>query len=236
MKKRFLVLSSLALSSLLFSACDVIKDTLGVPNRMPIIASFDYNPKNAVTKNDIITFTIVANDPEGKPLQYNWTSTKGMFVSNSGTTTSWKPFRQDNNPEYGLAVVSVVISDGVMTNTASVNIFVNEDGSLSINQVPSNPTKQSPNVVVSVSSSPTVIPSVVPTSLPSSVVSSSPTPIASIIPTSSPSSVVSPSPTTIPSVAPTVSPSSVVSSSPTPTPIPSVVPTASPTPSSSPKN
>ena len=228
MKKRFLVLSSLALSSLLFSACDVVKDTLGVPNRMPIIASFDYNPKNAVTKNDIITFTIVANDPEGKPLQYNWTSTKGMFLSNSGTTTSWKPFRQDNNPEYGLAVVSVVISDGVMTNTASVNIFVNQDGSLSISQAPS--TNSSPNVVVSVTPSSTPIASIVPTASPSPIATSTSTPVPSVVPT------VSPSPVVIPTVIPVASASPSPVASPSPTAVPSVVPTASPTPSRSPTN
>lgn len=179
MKRRFLVSSSLVLSSMFFSACDVVKDTLGVPNRMPVIASFDYNPKNGITKNDIITFSVVANDPEGKPLQYNWTATKGMLTANAGNTTSWRPFKQDSSPEYGLSVVSVVISDGVMTNTASVNIFVNQDGSISVNQVSnSSVPSATPSITVSTSPSPVVSPSNSPVPTPSASISSSPSPSA----------------------------------------------------------
>ncbi len=212
MLKKFAVSIGIMLSALSLNACDGIKDTFGVANRLPVIASFDYSPKSGMTRNDIITFTVVANDPEGKPLQFNWTATKGILSANSGNTVSWRPIKLDGSFESGLSNVSVLVSDGVMTNSANVNIFMQGE----------SVTIATPNVTPSVmpssstSPSPTVAPTIAPTisPVPSSTVlpTIAPTPIATIIPTSSPTAIptVAPTPSTVPTSVPSqtvVSPS-----------------------------
>lgn len=218
MLKRIALVTGILLGSFSLTACDGIKDTFGVANRTPVIASFDYNPKSGVTKNDIITFTVVANDPEGKPLQYNWTTTKGILTANSGSTVSWRPIKSDNTFESGLTNVSVLVSDGVMTNTASVNIFINGD-TITVESKPSVTTSPSPSVTVTPSVAPTVAPTPSASLAPSVTPTVAPTASASVAPSSTPS----PSPSA--TVAPTQSPASTTS--------PSVTPVASPSPSAS---
>lgn len=118
-------------------------------NRAPIISSFDYSPKTGVTKSDAISFTVVANDLEGDPLQYNWTSTKGTLSGNSGQTISWRPTRADGTIEPGLTTVNVVISDGRQTSVGSVNIQIDADGhatvqSTNLTATPSTPAAAAP--------------------------------------------------------------------------------------------
>lgn len=211
MLKRLAVLTGIVLSSLTLASCDGIKDTFGVANRTPVIASFDYSPKSGVTKNDVITFTVVANDPEGKPLQFNWTATKGILSANSGNTVSWRPIKLDGSFETGLSNVSVLVSDGVMTNSANVNIFMQGD----------SVTIATPNVSASPSASPS----------PSVSASVAPSASASVTPTASSTPVVSPTATTAPTASPTVAPTATVS--PVSTPVPSESPTASVSPSPS---
>ncbi|MFN4150759.1 MAG: hypothetical protein ACK4IX_07425 [Candidatus Sericytochromatia bacterium] len=168
MRRKIFTLSSILLVSSLSFACEAIKDTMGIADRTPVIASFDFNPKSGITKDDVIIFTVVANDPEGKPLQYNWTSTKGTLSSNSGTTVNWRPAKQDNSFQSGLSNISVVISDGRMTNTANVNIFVSPEGNISADTkiVAVSPTTSiSPSTTPSVSISPSssIIPTISPT-------------------------------------------------------------------------
>ncbi len=104
-------------------------------NRVPIISAFDYSPKSAISKSDFVTFTLVANDPEREALQYNWVSTKGMLTANSGSTAAWRPLKADGSFEPGLATVMVVVSDGAMTSTASVNIMIDATGQATVSSV-----------------------------------------------------------------------------------------------------
>lgn len=214
MKNKIMKTVSLIALSMSIFACEALKETLGVPNRSPVIASFDYNPKSGITKNDVVTFSVVANDPEGKPLQYNWTSTKGTLTGNAGSTISWRPFKQDASFETGLSNVSLIVSDGIMTTTASVNIFVMPEGVISID---SNPI---------INKSPVPSASATPTPSPSPSVTTSPTPSSSPSPSSTPS--------TSPSVTPSATATPVVSPSPSPTATSSASPSvvASPVPSS----
>lgn len=215
MKNKFVISAVLLLSSVSLSACDAVRETFGVANRVPVIASFDYNPKSGVTKNDVITFSVVSNDPEGKPLQYNWTATKGILTANSGSTVSWRPTKLDNTFESGLTNVSVIVSDGVMTNTASVNIFINGETIT----VDSNP-------VISASPSPG------PTAVPSVSVSTAPTAVPTAIPTSAPT--VNPTPVATPTatVTPVATPVPTPTATATTVPVVEATPTASPTTSS----
>lgn len=220
MLKRMVVSVGILLGSLSITSCDGIKDTFGVANRVPIIASFDYSPKSGMTRNDVITFSVVANDPEGKALQYTWTATKGILSSNSGNTVSWRPIKLDGSFESGLSNVSVIVSDGVMTNSANVNIFMQGE-SVTIatpNTIPTSVPSTSPSNMPSASpssiltSSPTAIPTATPiaTTSPIPTISSTPipSPITSVTPT--PSTLATPSPSSSPSVVVTPSPSSVM--------------------------
>lgn len=186
MLKKVALSVGILLTSFSLSACEGVKETFGIANRTPVIASFDYNPKSGLTKNDVITFSVVANDPEGKALQYNWTATKGILTANSGSTVSWRPVKLDNTFESGLTNVSVLLSDGVMTTTASVNIFINGETIT----VDSNPVvNPSPSVSPVVSPSATIAPSVNPTAVPTA----NPTPTA--VPTAIPTAIATPIPT-----------------------------------------
>lgn len=209
MFKKVAVSIGILLASVSIASCEGVKDTLGIANRIPVIASFDYSPKSGVTKNDVITFTVVANDPEGRPLQYNWTATKGILSANSGNTVSWRPLKLDGSYESGLSNVSVLVSDGVMSNTANVNIFIQEN-SVTV-ATPNTSVSPSPSVAPTAVSSPapTVSPTAVPTSLPSATVAPTSVPTAS--PTATPS--VEPTTTPVPTATPsqvTASPSSTV--------------------------
>jgi hypothetical protein len=104
-------------------------------NRVPIISAFDYSPKSGISKTDFVTFTLVANDPEGEALQYNWTATKGMLTANAGSTAAWRPTKTDGAIDPGLATVSVIVSDGTMTTTASVNIQISPTGDATVGSV-----------------------------------------------------------------------------------------------------
>ncbi|MBC7475678.1 MAG: hypothetical protein H7263_15440 [Candidatus Sericytochromatia bacterium] len=206
----------LLVSSISLFSCDAVRETFGVANRAPVIASFDYNPKSGITKNDIITFSVVATDPEGKALQYNWASTRGLLTGNTGSTVSWRPTKNDNSLDLGLSNISVIVSDGVMTSTASVNILVNTDN-ISISPLVTNPSP-STSPIISIFTSPT----------PVAIISASSTPVAT--PTASPTSLPTVTPTPTVSLIPTPSATPTVSISPSSSPTPSASPSSSPSP------
>lgn len=178
-------------SSLVFQSCDIKIDTGSniVPsnqitasttsrNETPIIAAFDYSPKSSISKDDFITFTVVANDPEGKALQYIWTCTKGTLTSNSGSTMAWRPMKADGTLEAGLSNVTLVVSDGAMTTTATANIMIAADGKATLEKTEikkPDDTSSSSTLIPNTSWTPTptaipvdiIKPSLVPTVVPS---------------------------------------------------------------------
>jgi hypothetical protein len=146
-------------------------------NRAPIIAAFDYNPKTGVSAGDAITFTVVANDLEGDPLQYNWSSTKGTLAGNSGQTISWRPTKADGTFEPGLTSVSVIISDGRQTSTGSVNIQIDAQGHATIQGTVLPPTSSVDTAPTSLDENPAPAPN---------LSSSTATPAATSAPTAEP--------------------------------------------------
>lgn len=71
----------------------------------PVIQSYTANITQ-VQPGQPITFTVVAHDPEDKPLQYNWSATGGTLSGNTGQIVSWDP------PEKaGIYTVSVIVSN-----------------------------------------------------------------------------------------------------------------------------
>jgi hypothetical protein len=145
MFRRSAILLTIGLT-LLISACPGKQENPTVPTtpgsttpaaeRAPIIDAFDYSPKAAIGKSDLLTFTLVAKDPGGKPLQLNWTSTKGQLTSNSGATVAWKPVKADGSLDAGTATIMVVASNGTQTTTGSVTIQIADDGKATITTPP----------------------------------------------------------------------------------------------------
>lgn len=184
------LLPSLVLSSLLAATtagCILVDggtlvDPTGLPtannSRQPIIHSFDYSPKTGVSKNDAIVFTLVATDPSGQPLSYNWTSTKGTLSSNTGQTVSWSPTKADGSFEPGLSQITVVVSNGAHVTTATANIRISEQGEATV----SNVATPSPAPAGSTEPAPTAAPAATPTPVPSA----EPTAEPSVEPTAEP--------------------------------------------------
>lgn len=157
--------------------------TSATEGRAPIIAALDYSPKSAVGKSDFVTFTVVATAPSGKPLQYTWTSTKGLLTANTGATVAWRPTRADGSFEPGLSTVMLVVSDGVFTSSANVNILISEAGQATIAKVDIQPPGAGATSVPATavpssrpSSGPSALPSPVPTAAPAVKPSVAPTP------------------------------------------------------------
>jgi hypothetical protein len=98
--------------------------------RPPIIAALDYSPKSTLSKDDLITFTVVATDPAGLPLQFNWTATKGRLTANSGTAVAGAPVRADGALETGICTVTVTVSNGSQTQSGSLNLQINSNGAV----------------------------------------------------------------------------------------------------------
>lgn len=158
----------------------------GVSNgRAPIISAFTYSPTSGVGKDDAITFTVAANDVSGQPLQYNWSATQGTLSTNTGQAVSWRPTKPDGSFQPGLAVVSLIVSNGMHTTTGSVNIMIGERGA----------AEPQPPVVGTPAPTPTPTPTPEPTATPAATASPEPTPA----PTGTPEPFVTPTPGPTPS-------------------------------------
>lgn len=179
-----ITLITLSLSStILLQSCDLsinVPDThpttdQSTVNKFPIIAAFDYSPKSAVGKEDYITFTVVANDPEGEALQYTWTSTKGLLTSNSGSSVAWRPLKADGSFEPGLSNVTLIVSDGAKTSSATANIMISSAGTATI---------QNTEIIQTPVDSPdTLTPSAEPTAMVSPTATPTPTVAPTVTPT-----------------------------------------------------
>jgi hypothetical protein len=130
-------------------------------NKQPIISMVEFSPKTGVGKNDVVVFSTVATDPDGQALQYTWTATKGTLVGTVGQSVAWKPVKPDGSVEPGLATISVVVSDVLMTSTALVNVTIDASGQSTI-QTPIIPPVATTQVAGQLPSAP--VPSVTPTS------------------------------------------------------------------------
>jgi hypothetical protein len=90
----------------------------------PVIQAFMANPSNLVAQGQPITFTVVANDPNHDPLQFNWSSTGGTLSTNTGRVVTWIP-----PADAGTYTVSAIITNGRGgVVTGSQNLMVLADG------------------------------------------------------------------------------------------------------------
>ncbi|MBN2013305.1 formylglycine-generating enzyme family protein [candidate division KSB1 bacterium] len=100
-------------------------------NHIPEIVSISASP-SAIGKNQKSRLSVVAIDEDGDALQYNWSTTGGVFLDGTESKlATWKA------PDVlGSYECKVVISDGVDTTAAMVNIDVVEVAILKIADEP----------------------------------------------------------------------------------------------------
>ncbi|MDB5099735.1 MAG: hypothetical protein JWM80_4156, partial [Cyanobacteria bacterium RYN_339] len=99
--------------------------------REPVIHAFTPSV-TTVDKNGTITFTIVANSPNGRPLQYNWSATRGLLSGNTGQVATWSPKNATGGVDPGIATITVILTDGTYATTGSVNVTVLGDGTATV--------------------------------------------------------------------------------------------------------
>jgi hypothetical protein len=163
--------------------------TTGNGDGNPLIDSFTQNIPQ-VKQGQPVTFTVVAHDPNKRPLQFNWSSTGGTLSTNTGRVVSWDP------PEgAGIYTVTVVISNGNGGVAAgSLNLTVHPGAAPA-----SPPPEATPAPIATPRPGVSVTPRPLPLPLPT------PAPEATSIPTPLPTP--SPTPTAAATVAPTQTPS-----------------------------
>ena len=127
-----LITSMLATGTL--TGCPMVVAPSSTVNEAPIVAAFDHSPKSGVGKDDFVTFTVVANDPEGEILTYAWTCTQGALSSISGQSAAWRPTKADGSFEPGPAQVVVVVSDGQTVTTATANLLIDAEGNAAMQE------------------------------------------------------------------------------------------------------
>jgi hypothetical protein len=122
-------------TALLLSACNAASPVpqfqpLPPPVAPQVQQAVSPLPPSAATKNDTLTFSVVASDPGNKPLTYQWSAYKGTLVGSlTASSIQWRPTQPDGSISPGLGNVAVVISDGLHTTTSTLTMRVHADGS-----------------------------------------------------------------------------------------------------------
>lgn len=102
-------------------------------NNKPIIQGLSTNPTN-ISPGSVMTFTVEVFDPNGDPVKYSWTATKGHLSATQGQLVHWTPKKDDGTLETGLSIITVQVNDnngGV--ETSSINVLISADGSATTN-------------------------------------------------------------------------------------------------------
>jgi hypothetical protein len=130
-----------------------------------------------VDANGQVTFTVVANAPSGRPLQYNWSATSGLLSGTSGQVVSWRPMRNaDGSLTAGIATITVILSDGQYATTGTVNIQVTGNGATVLGAgTAASPT---PAPAASATPAPAATPTAAPSATPTPAASATATPAA----------------------------------------------------------
>jgi hypothetical protein len=161
--------------------------------REPVIHAFTPSV-TSIDKDGAITFTVVANAPSGRPLQYNWSATKGLLSGNSGQTVSWRPLKLDGSLDVGIATITVILSDGQYSTTGTVNIQVTAGGTATV--VGTSGAAASPSPSPAATATATPAPAASPSASPaaSATPAATPTPEATATAAPAASGAASPSP------------------------------------------
>ncbi|MNR94122.1 translocation protein TolB [compost metagenome] len=89
----------------------------------PIIHAMVTSPSNLV-KGQPVTFDIKATDPNGKLLEYRWSSSKGVLSATTGQLVHWAPPDEDGV----FAVQVIVINTEGHATSGTINLIVEGNG------------------------------------------------------------------------------------------------------------
>jgi hypothetical protein len=112
------------------AAVDVILDCSVPPDaagEAEVVAGFNFPPEimsltatpSSVLVNGTVALEVVATDPDGDPLTYNWTATGGTIDSPTSSTPIWTAPAIDGT--YG---ITVEVLDGTTSVSLSIEIVV----------------------------------------------------------------------------------------------------------------
>lgn len=89
----------------------------------PIIHAMVTSPSNLV-KGQSVTFDVKATDPNGKLLEYRWSSSKGVLSATTGQLVHWAPPDEDGV----FAVQVIVINTEGHATSGTINLIVEGNG------------------------------------------------------------------------------------------------------------
>lgn len=107
--------------------------TAGPVNSPPQIKVLDSVLATTVKNNDTVRLIVKASDADGDSLEYNWSSVYNGLSSTKGDSVVWFPGDQNLKGRTNIITVSVTDKKGG-NSTASLNIFVQNDGSLLVRE------------------------------------------------------------------------------------------------------
>ncbi len=135
-----------------------------------VVAGLAANPTNIADANSRITFTVVAQDNNGLPMQYTWSATKGTLSATAGQMVYWSPDNSAGQVDSGTATVMVLITDSSgASQEAAVNLTIQPSGQTVVSAPTATPAPTS-----SPTPAPTASPSASPSPSPSASPSASP--------------------------------------------------------------
>ncbi|MEZ0371119.1 MAG: hypothetical protein ACAI44_18645 [Candidatus Sericytochromatia bacterium] len=104
-----------------------------VVNQSPQIQILDAVLATTVKNNDTVRIVVKASDADGDAVEYNWSSVYNGLSSTKGEQVVWFPGDQKLACKTNIITVSVTDKKGG-TSTASLNIFVQNDGTLLVRE------------------------------------------------------------------------------------------------------
>ncbi|MEZ0367995.1 MAG: hypothetical protein ACAI44_02785, partial [Candidatus Sericytochromatia bacterium] len=104
-----------------------------VVNQSPQIQILDAVLATTTKNNDTVKIIVKASDADGDAVEYNWSSVYNGLSSTKGEQVVWFPGDQKLAGKTNIITVSVTDKKGG-TSTASLNIFVQNDGTLLVRE------------------------------------------------------------------------------------------------------
>lgn len=103
-------------------------------DQKPVISSITVDPEK-ISKNDFFKFEIIASDPEGGDLKYEWSSKRGTLTSNNTNVTSWNILNKDGSFEPGISELGIsceILDQYGHITRVFINLDVDLDGNSTI--------------------------------------------------------------------------------------------------------
>lgn len=102
-------------------------------NHAPQIQVLDALLATTVRNNDTVRLVVKASDADGDPLEYSWSSVYTGLSATKGEQVVWYPAGQNLAGKTNSVTVTVIDKKGG-SSTASLNIFVQADGTLLVRE------------------------------------------------------------------------------------------------------